>query len=79
MARPWRNNYNEEVETLDNKLNELTDEQLEQVTGGVQPINCHHMGSFAYRSGYFYVYGYDTNCGNACVHWLGGDGGCDLD
>ena len=76
------NTLKEEVETVRRKLTELTDEELEQVTGGisiVQPSNCHHKGSFAYRSGYFNVYGYDINCGNECVHFMGGDGGCDLD
>lgn len=69
----------EDVETLNEKLVELTEEELSQVTGGNDIGNCHHMDAFAYRNGYFHIGGSTHDCGNHCVHWLGGDGGCDLD
>ena len=34
------NALKEEVETLNKKLHELTDEELAQVSGGVLPVSC---------------------------------------
>ena len=41
-AKEELNALKEEVETMNKKLHELTDEELAQVSGGVEPRGPHH-------------------------------------
>ena len=75
----------EEVETQDEKIKELTDEELAQVTGGNDNAclcSCHHLGSFVnWHTGETFCNGAgasDTSC-RACTHWIRPEGPCDLD
>ena len=74
-----------EVEMLNKKLTELTDDELEQVSGGNTGTNyyeCHHPGSYVnWHTGSTSGNGAgasDTSCGT-CTHWIRPEGPCDLD
>ena len=47
----------EEVEAVNEKLHELTEEELEKVTGGASESNKKERGSIAMAYGYLYVAG----------------------
>ena len=64
------NALKEEVETLNRKLHELTDEELEQVSGG-GGSGC---GQYSPKPGSYFFDEYGE-C-NACIHYQNGN--CDL-
>lgn len=75
------NALKEEVETVNRKLHELTEEELAQVTGGafVQSSTCYHPGFAALAidlSGSYFIG--EVSC-RQCVHWMGAEGPCELD
>ena len=79
------NALKEEVETLNKRLAELTEEELAQVTGGNDGdcLNeCHHLGSFVnWHTGEKFcdgAGGSTTSCWE-CTHWIRPEGPCDLD
>ena len=74
-----------EVEMLNKKLTELTDEELKQVTGGNTGTcyyECHHPGSYVnWHTGSKYgdgAAGLTSSC-RECTHWIRPEGPCDLD
>ena len=79
------NALKEEVETLNKKLAELTDEELAQVTGGNDTAclcSCHHLGSYVnWHSGSKFGDGEagSTSSCKECTHWIRPEGPCDLD
>ena len=74
-----------EVEMLNKKLTELTDDELEQVSGGNTGTNyyeCHHPGSYVnWHTGSKFgdgEAGSTSSCGE-CTHWRRPEGPCYLD
>ena len=79
------NALKEEIETLNKKLHELTEEELAQVSGGNTGTcyyECNHPGSYVnWHTGSKYGDGEagSTSACKECTHWIRPEGPCDLD
>ena len=81
-AKKELNALKEEVETVNKKLHELTDEELAQVSGGCNGncySECHHDGFATAISGFCVKGQFDEVSCHECVHWIGPEGPCELD
>ena len=72
----------EEVETVNEKLHELSDDELAEVSGGGTGhwfSECHHDGFATLISGFDKSDRFDEVSCHECVHWKGAEGPCELD